>query len=76
MKNLNLPVWFYGFTAMLFWGMSFIWTTILLRFYPPVTIIFLRLGISSCFLFLIIGLAGKFEKIKRKDIPLFFFSAL
>jgi drug/metabolite transporter (DMT)-like permease len=76
MKNLNLPVWFYGFTAMLFWGLSFIWTTILLRYYEPVTIIFLRLVISCSFLFLVTRLSGKFEKISRKDIGLLMLSAL
>lgn len=76
MKKLNLPVYFYGFTAMLFWGMSFIWTTILLRYYQPVTIIFLRLVISSCFLFLIILLFRKYEQIRKKDIGLLLLSAL
>jgi len=76
MKKLNLPVYFYGFTAMLFWGMSFIWTTILLQYYQPVTIIFLRLVISSCFLFMIILLFRKYEQIQKKDIGLLFLSAV
>jgi drug/metabolite transporter (DMT)-like permease len=76
MKKMKLPVWFYGFTAMLFWGLSFIWTTILLRYYEPVTIIFLRLVISSGFLFLIIWLFGKKEQIQRKDIGLLVLSAV
>src|ERR1039457_5831951 len=75
MKNLKFPIWFYGLTAMLFWGLSFIWTTILLRYYQPVTIIFLRLVISSCFLFLIIRLFSKHEHIHKKDIGLFLLSA-
>jgi drug/metabolite transporter (DMT)-like permease len=76
MKKPDLPVYFYGFTAMLFWGMSFIWTTILLRYYQPVTIIFLRLVISSSFLFLIIWLFHKKEQIHKKDIGLLVLSAL
>jgi drug/metabolite transporter (DMT)-like permease len=76
MKIPKLPIWFYGFTAMLFWGLSFIWTTILLRYYEPVTIIFLRLVISSCFLFLFIRLFNKMERIRKKDIGLFILSAL
>jgi len=76
MKKLDLPVYFYGFTAMLFWGMSFIWTTILLRYYQPVTIILLRLVISSSFLFLIIWLFHKKEQIHKKDIGLLVLSAL
>ena len=76
MKKPNLPVYFYGFTAMLFWGMSFIWTTILLKYYEPVTIIQLRLIISAAFLFLIIWLTGKACRIHKKDVVLLIFSAL
>jgi drug/metabolite transporter (DMT)-like permease len=61
---------------MLFWGLSFIWSTILLKYYPPVTIIFIRLILSSSFLFLLIILFRKFEKIVRKDYWLFLCSAL
>lgn len=76
MKKVRFPVWFFGFTAMLFWGLSFIWTTILLRYYEPVTIIFLRLVISSCFLFLVMWLFRKFEKIETKDMGLILLSAV
>ncbi|MCX6249912.1 MAG: DMT family transporter [Bacteroidetes bacterium] len=76
MQKFRLPVYFYGLFAMVFWGMSFIWTTILLKYYPPVTIIFLRLIISSCFLFLVIFLSGRSEQIKRKDMGWILLSAL
>jgi drug/metabolite transporter (DMT)-like permease len=76
MKRINLPVQFYGFAAMLFWGMSFIWTSVLLKYYPPVTIIFLRLIISSSFLFLMMMVAGKKERILAKDFGLIFLSAI
>ncbi len=61
---------------MLFWGMSFIWSSILLRYYQPVTIIFIRLFLSAGFLFLIIRFSGKQEKVLRKDFPWIFLSAL
>jgi len=61
---------------MLFWGMSFVWTSELLRFYPPVTIIFIRLLISSAFLFLLMLLSGKLERIDRKDIWMLLGSAV
>ncbi len=76
MRKLKIPVYVYGFAAMLFWGMSFIWTSILLKYYQPVTIIFLRLIISSCFLFLMIYLFKRSERLKRKDLGLIFLSAL
>lgn len=61
---------------MLLWGMSFVWTSIVLDYYEPVTIIFLRLLISTLFLFSWIKLFQKVEKIKREDYKLFFISAL
>jgi drug/metabolite transporter (DMT)-like permease len=61
---------------MLFWGMSFVWSSILLNYYQPVTIIFIRLIISSCFLFLMMFLLKKRQKISRKDYLLIFLSSV
>ena len=61
---------------MLFWGMSFVWTSELLRFYPPVTIIFIRLLISSAFLFLLMLLSGRLERIDHSDIWMLLGSAV
>lgn len=61
---------------MLLWGMSFVWTAIVLEYYQPVTIIFLRLVISTIFLFSWVRIFQKREKIHRKDYKLFFISAL
>ncbi len=76
LKNFKIPVYFYPLAAMLFWGMSFVWSSILLKYYEPVTIIFIRLIISSSFLFLIIFLLKKNEKVAHSDYWLFFLSAL
>lgn len=76
MKKPTIPVYFYAVAAMLFWGMSFVWSSILLKYYQPITIIFIRLLISSIFLFCIIILFGKFQKIKRRDYKWFLLSAL
>jgi len=62
--------------SMLLWGMSFVWTTIVFRYYPPVTTVFLRLVISFLLLFAGLKLFGKLEKIKRKDYRLFMTLAL
>lgn len=62
--------------SMLFWGMSFIWTAILLKHYEPVTIIFLRLFISTIVLFLWLKIFIGFQKIDRSDYKLFLISAL
>lgn len=75
LKKIQIPVFFYPLAAMLFWGLSFIWSTVLLKSYQPVTIIFIRLIISSAFLFALILFLGKFEKVHRKDYPLILLSA-
>ncbi|MFH1296004.1 MAG: DMT family transporter [Bacteroidota bacterium] len=76
MKKLSLPVYFYALSAMFFWGMSFIWSSILLKYYQPITIIFIRLILSSIFLFIIIFIFRKWERMRQKDIKWFFLSAL
>jgi len=61
---------------MLFWGMSFVWTSILLKSYQPVSIIFIRLVISTIFLFGVSWVLKNRELIRRSDYLLFFLSAL
>jgi drug/metabolite transporter (DMT)-like permease len=56
--------------SMIFWGFSFILSKTVFELYTPLTTIFFRLVISSIFLFPLIKLSGKFEKIDRKDFGL------
>jgi len=60
---------------MVLWGMSFVWSTIVFRYYPPITTVFLRLVISFLLLFAGIFAFGKMEKIQKKDIKIFLVSA-
>jgi drug/metabolite transporter (DMT)-like permease len=76
LKNLRIPIYLYALVAMFFWGMSFVWSSILLRYYEPVTIIFIRLLLSSFFLFTIILVTKRYQKVQRKDFLLLFMSAL
>jgi drug/metabolite transporter (DMT)-like permease len=62
--------------SMVFWGMSFVWTSIVFKYYHPITTIFLRLVISSILLCIFIFVSGKFEKLKKEDRGLLFISAL
>lgn len=62
--------------SMVFWGMSFVWTSIVFKYYHPITTIFLRLVISSILLAVFIFITGKFEKLKKEDRRLLFISAL
>ncbi len=61
--------------SMLFWGMSFVWTKIVLDVYNPITTIFLRLIISSTILFIVLKLTKKLEKVQRQHYGLFLISA-
>jgi drug/metabolite transporter (DMT)-like permease len=76
MKQKNSIIYLFVFLAMLFWGMSFVWTSILLKYYQPITIIFIRLILSSAFLFLIMIGMKRTERILRKDIPIILLSAV
>lgn len=62
--------------AMLFWGLSFIWSTIVFEYYNPITTVFLRLVLSSAILWFIVKFLKKKEKIQREHYKLFAFSAL
>ena len=56
---------------MLFWGLSFVWFKIVVKWYEPITIIFLRLIISSLLLFAFLHLTRTWQTIKRKHIKYF-----
>jgi drug/metabolite transporter (DMT)-like permease len=61
--------------AMLFWGLSFVWSSIVLQYYSPIATIFLRLVISTGVLFLFLKISKKMEKIKKEDFRLIVISA-
>ncbi|MEN8226475.1 MAG: DMT family transporter [Bacteroidota bacterium] len=75
-KTSRVYIYFAAIMAMVFWGLSFIWTSIVFEYYNPITTIFLRLLISSTFLFIIMLTAGWIQKIQRKHFLLFIVSAL
>ncbi len=56
--------------------MSFIWSTIALKVYEPITIIFFRLVLSSIILYSFIRISGTYERIHKEDRKWFFFLAL
>jgi drug/metabolite transporter (DMT)-like permease len=62
--------------SMVFWGMSFVWSSIVFKYYNPITTIFLRLIISTLLLFAFIFLTGRFEKLRKEDRGLFLLSSL
>jgi drug/metabolite transporter (DMT)-like permease len=56
---------------MLFWGLTFVWFTIAVKYYEPITIIFIRLILSSAFLFLLMVVLRKREQIQKSDFKWF-----
>ncbi len=69
-------VYVFALLAMIFWGVSLIWTSIVFEYYDPITTIFLRLVISSAFLFLVLYIFGFLQKIRKKHFLLFLASAI
>lgn len=66
MKNINkaYPALFF---AMMFWGLSFVWTRQLLEVFNPMLIIFLRLVLSFLLLLFISKASRKLQRIKKED---------
>lgn len=76
MKNNNSIVHISGVIAMIFWGMSFIWSTQVFEYLNPTTTIFFRLIISMVFLGVLLFVFKLNEKVERKDLTLFALAAL
>lgn len=76
MKEKKYLVHFSGVVAMIFWGLSFIWSTQVFNYLNPTTTIFFRLIISTIFLGSLLLLFGMFETIEKKDLKLFALAAL
>lgn len=53
--------------AMICWSLSFVWIKIAFEAYKPLTIITMRLVISSVFLFAGSKIIGRLQKIKKED---------
>ncbi|PKP50774.1 MAG: EamA family transporter [Bacteroidetes bacterium HGW-Bacteroidetes-1] len=62
--------------AMFFWGMSYIWMKQVFVHIGPATTILIRLLISSVFLFILLKLMRKTERIYKKDVGIIFLAAL
>jgi drug/metabolite transporter (DMT)-like permease len=62
--------------SMIFWSFSFIWFKVANEYYRPITIVFIRLVISSALLTAYLVLTGKFMKIRKEDRRFFFMLAI
>ncbi|MCB9016661.1 MAG: DMT family transporter [Lentimicrobiaceae bacterium] len=75
MKNNVLKYYSYAVLSMLFWGLTFVWFKIAVAYYEPITIIFIRLVLSSAILLMFAWITGKYEKIERADLKWFYLLA-
>ncbi|MDR2084502.1 MAG: DMT family transporter [Bacteroidales bacterium] len=64
-------VYFLVVLSMILWGITFVWTKDTLNVYNPITIITIRLLISSLLLFAYMKISGKWEKIMKSDVKYF-----
>jgi len=62
--------------TVIIWGMSFISIKYCLEVFRPMTLAFIRFLIASIILFFITRKSKKFDKIKKKDIPLMAISGI
>jgi drug/metabolite transporter (DMT)-like permease len=62
--------------AMAFWGMTFVWVKIVLEAFQPVTILLIRLSLSSLMLWSFVLIFKKIRRVTPGDMKLFAFSAL
>lgn len=76
MKNRNYLVHIAGVTAMIIWGLSFIWSTQVYRNLNPTATIFLRLVIATIFFTAILFAFKLNEKVERKHLGLFALAAM
>lgn len=76
MKAGLIKYYIFAVLSMLFWGLTFVWFKVAVRYYEPITIIFIRLVLSSALLFLFVKLLKRTERIQRSDYKWFALLAL
>ena len=76
MKNKRFIVHLAGITAMIFWGMSFVWSTQVYQSLNPTDTIFLRLVVATIFFTAILFAFRLNEKVKKEHLGLFALAAM
>jgi len=71
MAKPGIKVYLGVITAMVLWSLTFVWFKIANESYPPFTIIFFRLVISSVILFTVAAFSSFLQKIKKGDLKYF-----
>jgi drug/metabolite transporter (DMT)-like permease len=76
MKNKSYIVHLAGIVAMIFWGMSFVWSTQVYQNLNPTATIFLRLVVATIFFTAILFTFHLNEKVKKEHLKLFALAAM
>lgn len=76
MKNRGYIVHLAGIVAMIFWGMSFVWSTQVYQNLNPTATIFLRLVVATIFFTAILFAFRLNEKVKKEHLKLFALAAM
>lgn len=76
MKNKITLAYLSIIFSMICWSLSFVWIKIVFEAYDPITIVLLRLLVSSAILFPVDLLLKRIKKIERKDIKWFLLLSL
>ncbi len=72
MVNNRAVVYISVITAVILWGFSFIWTnSLLLQNFPVYPLVFFRMTFAAIIISAVSFIAGKVEKIAKKDIKWF-----
>jgi drug/metabolite transporter (DMT)-like permease len=71
MRKSSLAVYIAALLAMAFWSLSFIWYKEVLTLYRPVSLVLMRLVISSVFLFIVTLVLRKLQPLRRADVKNF-----
>lgn len=76
MKEKSYIVHLAGVVAMVFWGMSFVWSTQVYQSLNPTATIFLRLAVATVFFTIILFAFRQNERIRKEHLKLFALAAL
>ncbi len=78
MKSAPLHIYLYAIMAVTFWGVSYVWTKMAFTAYEPITVMLIRLSMSSLLMLAIFRIRKLGERVDRSDyknfIILSFFS--
>ena len=68
MKNKTAQYYGAALLAMFFWSFSFVWFKVAYRAYDPMTVVLIRLSLSTAIMFIFAKLIGKLQPLKKGDL--------